>query len=250
MNNNPPFLAIGTNSWFLVMFHFRCFASQGTATRTFPSSALFKNDLRGASWSSSVNLRVSAIRRLSQAPDMNIGTQSRQCLIQLPNTWRGRKAKLEMVELWEEGLRDGLGRRAEQIIAERKEPLILKTESALIGTTRIFRRDGIIFTSTHPKAQELLRIPSVVPWSRKSRWVRWITKFFLGYYASTLLIFCLYWDRVPISGRWRLGCVPYLLVDVVGIDDKSTSHNLKVLEHCLLPYQDSQAQRIEHILTE
>ena len=143
-------------------------------------------------------------RCFSDASIQNSSLQSRIRLIDLPKTWRGRRAESDALKHWEEKLKELAGKKGEQVVARRKQPLVLEIDITPTSTTTEFSPSGIRFASNDALGSRLYRVANPVPWSNKSRWIRWPTYLFVIWYGAIPIIFCFNWERVPISGRWRL----------------------------------------------
>ena len=166
-------------------------------------------------------------RCFSDASIQNSSLQSRIRLIDLPKTWRGRRAESDALKHWEEKLKELAGKKGEQVIARRKQSLVFEIDITPTNTTTKFSPSGIRFASNDALGSRLYRIANPVPWSNKSRWIRWPTYLLVIWYGAILIRFCFNWEIVPISGRWRLRIISPSHVEApkATIDSKSYPEN-------------------------
>ncbi|KAL8742141.1 MAG: hypothetical protein Q9184_008299 [Pyrenodesmia sp. 2 TL-2023] len=130
--------------------------------------------------------------------------------ITLPNTWRGRRGLNDAKKFWAKGVKRLSGTEPPAGSLTDK-PLLLYIDDRSTTTVTGFlwgQTNQIRFTKGHPLGQRLWSIAHPVPWSKKSRWIRWPTYIVVGFYSS-LFLFWFFWRvRVPITGRWQFQCLP------------------------------------------
>ena len=128
--------------------------------------------------------------------------------IQLPDTWRGRRAERKAVKLWEHEITQLVTHNAESWIAQRKGPLSLEIDGRLQKNVIVFSPSGIRFACEDPFGEQLLNIAEPTLWSKRSPWLRWPVAFCVGYLGILLLLFCFGRERVPIIGSSRYSFLP------------------------------------------
>ena len=109
--------------------------------------------------------------------------------IQLPKTWKGRRAKSKALKRWKEGLTQHLGRQADTVIAQRKGRLLLEVNERPGQSDTLYSRQGISFAPGDPLGAELWKIANPTLWSKRPRWLRWLVYVITGYLSGLLGIF-------------------------------------------------------------
>ncbi|KAL9635660.1 MAG: hypothetical protein Q9204_002549 [Flavoplaca sp. TL-2023a] len=82
-----------------------------------------------------------------------------------------------------------------------KEPLLLFIDDRPTAKATTIRPNAIVFTRTDELGQKLWKIAHPIPWSTKSRWIRWPVYFVVGLYSLLFTLWYFYRERVPITGR-------------------------------------------------
>ena len=67
--------------------------------------------------------------------------------------------------------------------------------------------NGIVFAHHHPLGLKLWRIANPVPWSARSRTVRWSVYGAVLYYGGLFVLWAYNHENEPITGRWRFNWV-------------------------------------------
>lgn len=128
----------------------------------------------------------------------------------LPNTWRGRRGLNAAKHFWANGVKRLSGKEPPAgSLTDKPLLLYMDDRSTTIVTGVLWgQANQIKFTKHHPLGQRLWSIAHPIPWSEKSRWIRWPTYIFVCFYSS-LFLFWFFWRvRVPITGRWQFQCLP------------------------------------------
>lgn len=169
----------------------------------------------------------------------------------LPKTWRGRRALKAAQEFWANDVKKLSGKEPPAGSLE-KRPLMLYVDHAPTAITTYIisgKANQIRFTKVHPLGQRLWRIAHPVPWSKRSRWVRWPTFFCLTLYSSLFLFWFLCRVQVPITGRWQFQCLPLISPPPKGT--QRTQRRVDLTEEMrsrLLDSNDPRRDRVRKVL--
>ncbi|KAL8779130.1 MAG: hypothetical protein Q9213_007091 [Squamulea squamosa] len=167
--------------------------------------------------------------------------------ISLPNTWRGRRAARQAKDYWIESNKEFNGEEPPQDCPGWTKPLPLFIDLKPATPNTLIGLDSIVFHPDNEFGQKLLRIANPIPWSKRSRWIRWPAYGVAGLYSSLVLTWIYCRETVPITGRSQFRCVPTANPPL-----KEESHEWTAdadLREYLLPDGDNrviQAQRLLH----
>ena len=121
--------------------------------------------------------------------------------INLPDTWRGRRAARKARTFWIKEFPSPGNNAPLMQNPKPKEPLLLFIDDRPTAEATTIRPNAIVFAQRDQLGQKLWKIAHSIPWSDKSRWITWPVYFVVGLYSLlfTLWYFCR--ERVPITGR-------------------------------------------------
>lgn len=140
----------------------------------------------------------------SQAPQ--ISSHLRQVI--LPDTWRGRRAAEEAKRFWIKTINVRDGKEQAKKSPQPKKPFLLLIDDRPIAKVTATRSYGIVFSKKDELGQKLWKMAHSIPWSKKSRWIRWPIYLFTGLYSLVFLLWFFCGERVPITGRRQFRCLP------------------------------------------
>ena len=129
------------------------------------------------------------------------GSSVRQII--LPSSRKGIKAAQKAADHWATKLKESSGH--DPILP--KDPLMYAIDSDPSSEITKLYANGIVFAHDNPFGQELWRIANPVPWSARSRAVRWSVCGAVLYYGGLFLLWAYNHENEPITGRWRFNWV-------------------------------------------
>lgn len=145
-------------------------------------------------------------KRAPDSPAPQISSHLRQII--LPNTWKGRRAAEEAKRFWIKTINERDGQERARTSPQPKEPFLLLIDDRPIANVTTTRPYGIVFSKKDELGQKLWKIAHPIPWSKKSRWIRWPIYYFTGLYSLVFLLWFFCRERVPITGRRQFQCLP------------------------------------------
>ncbi|KAL9601438.1 MAG: hypothetical protein Q9219_002504 [cf. Caloplaca sp. 3 TL-2023] len=126
-------------------------------------------------------------------------------LITLPNTWRGRRGERQAKELLIGQFKQDHGHEPPPHIPGQLQLFIDDRPST---TATNLYQDGIVFSRDHELGQKLWSVAHPIPWSKRSRWIRWPIYLLTVFYTSLGTWWYFGREQVPITGRWQFQCLP------------------------------------------
>lgn len=145
-------------------------------------------------------------QRLPDSPQLRLPSHLRQII--LPDTRRGRRATGQAKNLWIQVFGASAGNVQTNENPNPIEPLSLLIDDRLMRESTITCPYGIVFARSDQIGLKLWRIAHPMPWSMRSRWIKWPTYILAGLYSLLFTLWFFGRERVPITGRKQFRCYP------------------------------------------
>jgi hypothetical protein len=158
------------------------------------------------------------------------GTELEQ--IFLPNTREGRKVYEQAMTLWREEANIVAGSDDNPSfmnrMSDKKPSLLLFIDPA--STSATFCLDRILFQPDHPLVRALFRASR-----SRFRWTKRLAHVTAFIFPTLGLVYYVYQEQVPISGRWRVNFLPKSTLQTTSSDWTSILEELEILPTQILP---------------
>ena len=119
----------------------------------------------------------------------------------LPDTWRGRIIACLANRHWRNVWKNSEGQTRPKNESCEKGPLSLYFDDRPTASPIVATMDSVICAWRSNLVRLLWRIAQPVPWSTKSRWIRWPAYLGICFYSIIFLIWIKSTEDVPITGR-------------------------------------------------
>ena len=159
-----------------------------------------------------ISPRLRFIRALTSRPPFpaSYNPKSRAHLHQfnLPDTWRGKIIARIAKHHWRSVWKKTKGQTPTKNAPGERNSLFLYFDGRSTTTTSVSTPDSLIFAWNSIRGRLIWTIAHPLPWSKKSRWIRWPAYLAICWYSIILLVWIRCTEYVPITGRRQCRFIP------------------------------------------